>query len=448
MDLNTTAMEQGVSRELHTGMEQAFAIDDLVELAEIDDLHESIKEQIITQAFENTDIIALETDRFSYVRELRRAMNEGDHERAQATWALLRDNVRTYVFETMMARGHISTVFTEWDDKRGFMAGYDSAVERFVRGELATNNAFEKPRRIADSRRQLKKEWITRNRPDVWKDYVMVTISPYLHEASDEEAKDLGYRPDNKKFMVVCEEVIEGGVCITQQLSLGGSNEAAHNEILKKLGFDYTGMLNADEIADTSVLVRKPALPLRTVTIGQMYDELSAEGLFTESIEDSWESLEDLSAQRETLAGAMIEDATARIAAGSVNVREFERIIEETVIAICAGNNELAERAKEAIGELSYQALRKAQLDPENREKYLDEAVNNIQELIGCGGGACGLEVAMGESLDFAKKSGLKGEIYKYKDGSCARCGSSGYLVDESGRMACESCSSVSSGAA
>lgn len=349
------------------------------------------------------------------------------------------DDARTAIFEALTSHGHLSTIESSWDlENEGFAVGGVLYRDMLHSGTQTAKHPVEIQRR----RIEQKEEELIEDLYKIGKfaGHALLTISPYPEEMSDFDAKNNGYRPDNRKYKLRWIEVDDSGNRKTEELNMSGSNIQLFVEFYQTMGLNPDVNLTHLDILDTPVLIDRSQIN-KVEEVAQILDNL-AEGsvIFgSENHESSvtYENVRAISKYREekvrleimTMANQLVNIAS-NYPSGVKAFQEYEKYLLNTIGVICLNQPEYANYA---LGKSAsdYLKLAKAHMDKGQISYAIDlyESAMTKAEVI-----VCGMMIAKENETESSESSN------KMKCVTCPFCKNTVDAIVTSTKIKCPSC--------
>jgi len=357
---------------------------------------------------------------------------ESASEAREAREYVLNDS-RTALFEALIDRGHISETKSNWDDETQSFESNGMSIKGLLENSLLDSRVveLEQERRLVELHEELFIEELFRQ--DYFKDSALLTISPFPDNMDINVAGSLGYKPENRKYMIRWVEVDGSGNRTTKQLSMSGSNNSVLSDFMRENNFLGEEDLSATEILAKRMIVDKNKVS-SLVAVAQRIDELTDGEVFLggEPNGDDYRAIEQLSKERERKVRDSIVEFSEQLVVIAENVvnskldlnqaqEQYKTQLRRSIDKIASREPEMA---REAIGDSAADQYVKAQWY--EAQGYVDEAiilrlqaVVATKEIYVCG---MGIEVEANEELTSGVTSSDGESCPEIENGQRVKC--------------------------
>jgi hypothetical protein len=338
------------------------------------------------------------------------------------------EDCRTQLFEKLIARGHVSEVWSSWSkEHQGFTAGTSLIRNVLVSGldHPAIHN-FEFERRTIELHEELLVEELYKN--GNLADQAIVRVSPLPDDNYAAVGKNYGYDYDSRKYMIRWIEVDDRGQRLTRTLSMVGSDTRLITQALTELGLKEleTDELSSSGVLMTAFLVEKGIFPNGPIDLGRLIDKVTPGQVFLGKRGETgdYATLGEISKSRERSAENQVRDfakAVIGIAASRQNQPEaYKLVLSKTIDSICLADPDMV---REAIGEESYKLYIKARQasragETELAESLVQYARDSSNPLYSCGMMLSSQETGTKSTIN----SFLSGVCIEIRNGQRVRC--------------------------
>lgn len=356
------------------------------------------------------------------------------NERTKEALEYVKNDARTQIFEMLIARGHISQTESHWDeDEQSFSAAGTSLLSVLVNSLQDSRLCdAEYGRREAELREELFVEEAFK--AGLFEDNILLTISPFPDDMSEEEAGNMGYKPDTRKYMMRWVEIDSADVRTTKQISISGSDTRVISDFMRLHGFiDGTKDLTSTQILSKQMLFKKDEFK-NVAHVAKEIDDLTEGEVFLggEQNGDTYETLESASQFREQKLqievdrfAAAIIDIARQSFNGEISIDEANEMYlekaQETIIAIATEDPQIG---REALGDEASDKFELARQfvslgDFENAWLAQQAAADTMNRLYACGVGV-GLMQESGVASN--NSDGNNENCVTLSDGELVRC--------------------------
>lgn len=305
------------------------------------------------------------------------------------------DDARTAIFEALTSHGHLSVIESSWNPvNEGFEIGGVLYRDMLQSGIYTAQHPVEiQRRRIEQKEEELIEDLYKTGR---LKGHALLTISPYPEEMSDFDAKNNGYRPDNRKYKLRWVEVDDFGDRKTEELNMSGSDNQLFARFYNAMGYDLGANPTHLEVLSAPMLVDKNQIN-KVEEAARILDKLTEKNVLFGSENNNFsvthENVRAISKYREEKVKSEIivmADQLINIARlypnGIKAFKEYEKYLLNTIGAICLNQPEYANYA---LGNPAsdYLKLAKAHMDRGQISHAIElyESAMAKAEIIVCG---------------------------------------------------------------